>query len=542
MANRRTLAARAGLATALVAVLVYAAVSATASTPATVVHKSAILATTDWHVYTLKASSGETVNLKLRWLNDSANLHMHLLAPDGMVVAHRTGYRHPKYVHYTARTSGTYTVDVSAATGTSPFELTVNVAPNDPPNAANIVTSTAYETPVSVNPLASDSDPNGDAVTLQSVGTPDHGTVDRTDGGLRYTPADGFSGDDTFGYTVCDNRTPPACSSGTIEVDVATPVAPPPSGGSGGSDSYAPAPTMVDPTVIQLHVGDDTLRLDDSKDYILQMPDQKKTGGLTIRGGRNVEVIGGYMSIATPGTGGAGAANITISDGPDAVDGRVVRIEGVAIDASSGVEADGIRIAAPKAVVQVVNDRITGLLGSLGTVHADLIQPWGGVKELDVDGFTGSSHYNSFYLRRENSPLMPPAAKVVMNDVNVYGLSNPAGWNPPETISAISIGTQPPDSPANTDSTVNCEVPTTLELSNFYAQSAGKRPGSFIYPRDSMTKAGCPAQVSADGTSVDWPSLRAAVGGPVTGVVQVGTPPGGDYVPVGMAGLGYTAP
>jgi hypothetical protein len=125
--------------------------------------------------------------------------------------------------------------------------------------------------------------------------------------------------------------------------------------------------------------------------------------------------------------------------------------------------------------------------------------------------------------------------------VNVFGLSNP-GSNPSETISAISIGTQPPTSPADTDSPVNCEVPTTVELSNFYAQSAGKRPGSFIYPRDSMTKAGCPAQVSPDGTSVDWPSLRAAIGGPVTGAVQVGTPPGGDYVPVGMAGLGYVAP
>src|SRR3954452_2090831 len=538
MANRRTLAARAGLAAALVAVLVYAVLT-TASMPATVVHKSVIVATTDRHVYSLQASAGETVNLELRWLNDSANLHMHLLAPDGMVVAHRTGYRHPKHVHYMAKTSGTYTVDVSGATGMSPFELSVNVAPNDPPNAANIVTSTAYQTPVSVNPLTSDSDPNGDAVTLQSIGTPDHGTVDRTDGRLRYTPADGFSGNDTFGYTVCDSRTPPACSSGTIEVDVAAPVTPP---ASGGSDSYAPAPTMRNPTVIQLHVGGDILRLDDSKDYILQMPDQKKTGGLQIRGGRNVEVIGGYMSIATPGTGGAGVANITIADGPNAVDGRVVRIEGVAIDASSGVESDGMRIAAPKAVVQVVNDRITGLLGSLGTTHADLIQPWGGVKELEVDGFTGSSHYNPFYLRRENSPLMPPAAKVVMHDVNVFGLSNPAGSNPPETISAISIGTQPPDAPSDTDSTVNCEVPTTLELSNFYAQSAGKRPGSFIYPRDSMTKAGCPAQVSADGTSVDWPSLRASIGGPVTGVVQVGTPPGGDYVPVGMAGLGYTAP
>src|SRR3954454_4702822 len=131
MSNRRTLAARAGLAATLVAVLVYA-VSATASKPATVVHKSAIMATTDRHVYSLQASAGETVNLELRWLNDSANLHMHLLAPDGMVVAHRTRYRHPEHAHYMAMTSGTYTVVVSGPACTSPFLQSVNVAPNDP--------------------------------------------------------------------------------------------------------------------------------------------------------------------------------------------------------------------------------------------------------------------------------------------------------------------------------------------------------------------------------------------------------------------------
>src|SRR3954462_11117736 len=151
MANRRTLAARAGLAAALVAVLVYAG-SAAGSTPAAAGHKSAIVATTDRHVYSLQASAGETVNLELRWLPPSANLHMHLLAPDGMVVADRTGYRHPKHMHYLAKTSGTYKVDVSGATGTSPFQLSGHVSPNVPPNAANIVTSTAYQTPVSVNP------------------------------------------------------------------------------------------------------------------------------------------------------------------------------------------------------------------------------------------------------------------------------------------------------------------------------------------------------------------------------------------------------
>ena len=95
MANRRTCGTRrAG--DSPVAVLVYAVTATRARRDGGPL--SAILTTTDRHVYSLQASAGETVNLKLRWLNDDANLHMHLLAPDGMVVAHRTGYRHPKYL------------------------------------------------------------------------------------------------------------------------------------------------------------------------------------------------------------------------------------------------------------------------------------------------------------------------------------------------------------------------------------------------------------------------------------------------------------
>ena len=288
---------------------------------------------------------------------------------------------------------------------------------------------------------------------------------------------------------------------------------------------------MTNPVTIQLHVGDDSLRLDDSQDYILQMPAQKKTGSLEIRGGRNVELIGGAFS-----TSHSGSANIVISDGPNAVAGRIVRIEGVLIDASSGVRADGIRISAPKAVVEVVNSRITGLLGSIDTLHADLIQPFGGVRKLIVDGFTGSSHYNLFYLRRENSPLGPPIGDVVIRNANVFGYSNPNGTTPGETIRAISIGTQPAD-PQNSTSSLNCDIGGSITLDNFYGAPATKRLGQFIWPDDRMQTAGCPAQVSADGHSVTWPSLRAS--GQVTGSLQLGPPPGGDFVPASLVGLNY---
>src|SRR3954464_714371 len=149
-----------------------------------------------------------------------------------------------------------------------------------------------------------------------------------------------------------------------------------------------PRPAMSNPITIPLHVGSDSLHLDDARDYILVMPAQKKTGPLYIRGGHNVEVMGGYMSTTTKGP------NINISDDSGTKSGRIVQIEGVLIDGSSNVPSDGIKIQAPNTIVQLEKDRIVGLWGTLGGYHADVVQPGGGAKELGIDGFTGASHYN----------------------------------------------------------------------------------------------------------------------------------------------------
>jgi len=320
--------------------------------------------------------------------------------------------------------------------------------------------------------------------------------------------------------------------------------------GTGTGDGlldWAP-PVLHDPVTVNLPAtGTVRLNLDNSRDYIIRYPDVRRVGGLTLRGGRNIVIIGGASTL--PPHAGKGLRNIQIKDKPGVMDGRIIHIEGLDIDGSGGGEGDGIGIGAPSAIVQLENDRITGLTGHLSSTHADVIQTWGGVKQLRIDHFTGASHYNNLYLRRENSPLKPGDRSVVLDNVNLFGYVNPPGWDEHTTLRAIAIGTQPPNSscdghrcgPANPDDPVNCQVPGPIVLNNVYAEPPGGPLNAFAWPTGSMSAAGCAAALSPDG-SMSWPALSAALGGPVTGAIQLGPPPGGDFVPAGSVGVGYVSP
>ncbi len=86
--------------------------------------------------------------------------------------------------------------------------------PNQPPTPMDDSASTTEESPVVVAPLANDSDPDGDPLTIFSFTQPANGTViDNGDGTLTYTPDDDFAGPDSFTYTADDGnggRTPAA--------------------------------------------------------------------------------------------------------------------------------------------------------------------------------------------------------------------------------------------------------------------------------------------------------------------------------------------
>ena len=102
-----------------------------------------------------------------------------------------------------------------ATTGTVTITVT---AVNDPPVAvADAVASTAGAITIAV--LANDTDVDGDTLSVTTVTQGAHGTVGVSAVGVAvYNPASGFSGVDTFTYTVSDGHGGTATASVTVTV------------------------------------------------------------------------------------------------------------------------------------------------------------------------------------------------------------------------------------------------------------------------------------------------------------------------------------
>lgn len=93
-------------------------------------------------------------------------------------------------------------------------------AENRAPSAVPDTASTNHGTPVNVDVRANDSDPDGDPLGVESVTQPQHGTATIQSNGLvRYVPAAGYAGGDSFSYTIGDGRGATAVSTVGITVD-----------------------------------------------------------------------------------------------------------------------------------------------------------------------------------------------------------------------------------------------------------------------------------------------------------------------------------
>ncbi|MBN8727272.1 MAG: tandem-95 repeat protein [Xanthomonadales bacterium] len=101
-----------------------------------------------------------------------------------------------------------YTIeDGRGGSASARVSITVTPAPNRPPVARDDSAMTPAGIPVVVDVLANDSDPDGDPIAVSSLTQPAHGTAALGgDGRVSYTPAAGFDGSDTFGYTIEDGR------------------------------------------------------------------------------------------------------------------------------------------------------------------------------------------------------------------------------------------------------------------------------------------------------------------------------------------------
>ena len=93
---------------------------------------------------------------------------------------------------------------------------------NQPPTPSTDTSSTTPSTPVTINPLTNDSDPDNDTLTITNavVSSGDtNGTVKiNDDGTITYTPSPGFMGTTTITYTVDDGNGGTTTSTITITV------------------------------------------------------------------------------------------------------------------------------------------------------------------------------------------------------------------------------------------------------------------------------------------------------------------------------------
>lgn len=122
------------------------------------------------------------------------------IRPDGTV-------RYTPRADFAGRDVFTYTVqDPGGYRATASVQIEVL---NTAPNAVADTATTRGATPVDVDVLANDTDPNGDALRLRSAGptSANGGTVAVVDDDtVTYTPRAGFKGADTFEYVVEDSR------------------------------------------------------------------------------------------------------------------------------------------------------------------------------------------------------------------------------------------------------------------------------------------------------------------------------------------------
>ena len=124
---------------------------------------------------------------------------------------------------YSGPDSFTYSIsDGRGGTASATVSITVSPAGNSPPVAVNNSATTAFNTPVTVNVLANDSDPDSDPLTVTGATAPAHGAaVVNANNTITYTPAAGYSGPDSFTYTISDGRGGTASATVSITVSPA---------------------------------------------------------------------------------------------------------------------------------------------------------------------------------------------------------------------------------------------------------------------------------------------------------------------------------
>ncbi len=143
----------------------------------------------------------------------------------GVTINGGTSITYTPTTGYSGADSFSYTISDPAG-HTASATVSVTVAPaNQPPAAVNDSITTPKNTAKTFDPRVNDSDPEGDALTITGTSSgPSHGTAAVNSGvSITYTPTTGYSGSDSFNYTISDGHGGTATATVSVTVTGNTP-------------------------------------------------------------------------------------------------------------------------------------------------------------------------------------------------------------------------------------------------------------------------------------------------------------------------------
>jgi hypothetical protein len=281
-------------------------------------------------------------------------------------------------------------------------------------------------------------------------------------------------------------------------------------GSTGPSLAWAP-PALTNAVTLNVTNANRRLFLDNTRDYRLNITETLHRE-LWIEGGRNVVVVGGHITIDQLGSDDSYQDNTAVKIRYGAA-GGTVHIEGLLIDGA--YVADGIAVATPRNI-QIENVRVERTYALKGA-HPDCFQTQAGAGAIRFDRFTCSTELQGIFLRDDTYAI----GSSDFRHVNITGTPG----------RVLFWQTTPKASISLSEVWLHTDSPWGPFPWWVYPSTDGKT-------WDGKTDLTRIAVVSADGSYL-W---FAGSTNTISGRINKGRPPNGDFVPRSLVGMSYASP
>lgn len=339
-------------------------------------------------------------------------------------------------LNYTAASAGTYYVGVSGeendeynpsiSGGSFSFSFGAYLvefevaASNDAPASVDDSATVHHLTHVDINVLGNDTDPDGDVLDVSSVSVPTNGsaqivtTAQGTE--VRYTPAAGFTGTDSFTYTAADPTG--ADSVSTVTVTVTN------SGPAGTADEYA---AVKDTVLTTGSVLDNDLDADG--DPLTAVVSTGPANGTLV-----LQADGSFTYTPDPGYSGQDSFAYTASDGADSSPATTVTLN---IFEAATIASDDQYVVGHDSVLSVLDangvlnndwdfelDPLSAVLAASPSSGTLTLNALGGFVYTPNAGFVGSDSF-TYWATDGTSQSEPATVSIqVTNYAPLAGMDN----------------------------------------------------------------------------------------------------------------------